>query len=175
MKKIVILVAVAAMLVGYSAIATADSTNTTVPLSFTIPAAFGFTLDKYSHDFGTIPAGGGQQTTVGIFCRSNHGVVWKMALKADPFSNGAVTMPSDPGFKFAPWSNEGAEKAQGTFVPAPGGSGAVVPATQTDFYTSTLAEGSDPFVPMVLGLYITVPTAQASGLYTTNLILTMYE
>ncbi|MDD5680347.1 MAG: hypothetical protein PHI59_03805 [Candidatus Omnitrophica bacterium] len=175
MKKMLMIITAIAVLVGYSAVVKAEDVSSTVPLSFTVPAAFGFTLDKYSHNFGTVNAGSGAETTLSISCRSNHGKVWKLSLKADPFTSGATTMASDPAFKFAPWSNAGDEQAKGTFVPAPGGSGAVVPAVATDFYTSTLGEGSDPYIPLVLGLYLTVPTTQASGLYNTNLVLTMYE
>jgi len=176
MKKILIVMAAIAILVGYSAVATADSTSTTVPLSFTVPAAFGFTLEKYSHDFGTVPPAGGAQTTTGIFCRSNHCVVWKLAVSANAFASGANTLPSS-GFTFAAWSNADAEQAKGTFIsfPVPPLPGMPVPSAQTTFYTSTLAEGSDPFVPVVLGLYISVPASQASGLYSTSLVLTMFE
>ncbi len=176
MKKILIIMVAIAILVGYSAIAKADSTNTTVPLSFTVPAAFGFTLEKYSYDFGTIPPAGGGQTTTGIFCRSNHGLVWKLAVNANQFASGGNTLPSS-GFTFAAWSNADAEQAKGTFIsfPVPPAPGMPVPSAQTTFYTSTLAEGSDPFVPVVLGLYVSVPASQASGLYTTNLVVTMFE
>ena len=60
MKKILAVAMVATMLIaGYSISAKADSTSATVPLSFSVPAAFGFTLDTYSHDFGTVNAGAG--------------------------------------------------------------------------------------------------------------------
>lgn len=176
MRKMLTVMVAIAMFAGYSAVATADSTNTTVPLSFSVPAAFGFTLEKYSHDFGTIPPAGGGQTTTGIFCRSNHGAIWKLAINANAFTGGANTLPSN-GFTFAAWSNTDAQQAQGTFIsfPVPPAPGMPVPSTQTTFYTSTLAEGSDPFVPVVLGLYVSVPASQASGLYSTNLVLTMFE
>lgn len=169
-KMLVITIAVGLMLVGYSVTASASSVNTTVPLSLTVAEGFGFTLDKYSYDFGSILPGAGAETTIGIFCRSNHSKVWHMAMNANAFASGANTIPSNPGFKFAGWSNDGPEKAQGTFAAA-----GPVPAAQTDLYTSTLAEGADPFVPLAMGLYINAPAGQAAGYYTTNLVLTMYD
>lgn len=171
MKKIVlIIVAMAIVLAGYSVTAKAASVNTTVPLSITIAEGFGFTLDKYSHNFGAVNPGKGAETTIGISCQSNHAKQWRMALNASPFASGSNTIASDPGFKFAGWSNEGTEQAKGTFAVA-----GPVPATQADLYTSTVGEGADPYVPILLGLYITVPAGQAAGYYTTNLIMTMYD
>ncbi len=171
MKKILlIIVAMAIVVAGYSVTAKAAPMNITVPLSITVAEGFGFTLDKYAYNFGTVDSGKGAETTIGIACQSNHGKLWHMALNASPFTSGSNTIASDPGFKFAGWSNDGAEKAKGTFAAS-----GPVPATQTDLYTSTVAEGADPLVPLSLGLYVTVPAGQASGYYTTNLILTMYD
>lgn len=173
MKKILIVMAAIAILAGYSTVVRAESVNSTISTSFTVSASYGFTVSATSLDLGTIKPGMGGQPVLQptIVCSSNHAKVWKLALNANPFSSGTVTMPSDPGFKCSAWSSVGAEQAQGTFAAFP----MVVPATQTDFYTSTLAEGSDQYVPITLGLYITVPSTQASGVYATNLVLTMYD
>lgn len=173
MKKLLSVILVAMVLLGYSVAAMAASVSSTVPLSLSITGQFGFTLDKYSYAFDA--ATSNLQTSIGIFCRSNNGKVWKMALNANEFTSGANTLPSNPNFKCAAWSNAGTEQAKGSFGDFGAEGGKVVPATQTDFYTSLPAEGSDPFVPLVLGLYVTVPGGQASGMYQTNLILTMYE
>lgn len=173
MKKTLVIMFVAAVLFGYAAAAMAGTVSTTVPLSLTISGQFGFTLDKYSYAFDS--ATGNLQTTIGIFCRSNHTVVWYMALNANPFSNSTNTLPSNPNFKCSAWSNADAEQAKGNFGIYDDVGGQVVPAAQDNFYTSTPLEGSDNFVPLVLGLYVTVPTGQASGLYETNLVLTMHE
>lgn len=173
MKKILSVTLAAIALLGYSVAAMADSVSTTVPLSLSISGQFGFVLDKYSYSFDVGTSN--LQTTIGIFCRSNHGAIWYMALNANPFSNGTDVLPSDPNFKCAAWSNADDQQAQGEFGSFDDEGGQVVPAAQTDFYTSTSAEGSDNFVPLVLGLYVTVPESQALGLYQTNLILTMHE
>lgn len=172
MKKMLTVMVVAVMLVGYSAVVRAESKSATVPVSFEVAAEYGFTVDPTLLDLGSIKPGWGKEPKLHptITCSSNHATVWKLALNANPFSNGAVEMPSNPGFKCSAWSNDGSDKAQGVFAP-----GMVVPAIQTDFYTSTLAEGSDQKVPITLGLYVNVPATQASGSYTTNLIITMYE
>lgn len=173
MKKIMIAVLAAAVVLGYAVIAKADSVNATVPLTFTVQEQFGFTLDKYSHDFGQIQTGAGAETTIGIFCRSNHGRVWYMGLKAEPFANGSGdVLASDPGFIAAPWGTPAGDpgETQGTFLYT-----GPVPPTSYDFYRSTIGEGGDPFTAMTLGLYVTVPSAQASGLYSTDLILTMHD
>jgi len=183
MKKVLVITLIAAvMLVGLSVAAKADSMNATVPLTVTIPAQFGFQLTKYAHDFGSVDTGSGGETTIGIFCRSNHGLVWKLQAQAAEFENGnGDILPSDPNFVMASWTDaddpltplvdEGAEAAQGTgFYAGP------VPSTMAyDFYESTVAEGGDPFVPITVGLYLNIPNAQASGLYSTDLIITMYE
>ncbi|MBU4376347.1 MAG: hypothetical protein KKD29_02580 [Candidatus Omnitrophica bacterium] len=172
MKKMLSIVVVMAMvLVGYSVTANAASASKTLPLTLNVAAQFGFDVDKSSYAFD-VPTGN-LQTTIGIFAKSTNGNVWKMALNANPFTSGTNTLPSDPGFKCAAWSNADAEQAQGSFGVF--AAAQIVPLTQTDFYTSTSAEGSDTFVPMVLGLYITVPSTQAAGVYATNLYLTMYE
>jgi hypothetical protein len=176
MKKIMIVAIVVVAMLGCVVTAKADSVGTAVPLSFSVPATFGFTLSKYSYDFGTVRNGSGGETTIGMFCGSNHSVVWKLAISANLFTSGADTLPNS-AFMFAAWSNADAEQAKGTFItfPTPPAAGMPVPLTPTLFYTSTLAEGADSFVPITLGLYLSIPAAQASGFYTTNLALTMYE
>ncbi len=87
MKKTLIAIFAIALVIGFSTIAKADSFDQSVPLSVTIPAQFGFTLTAYSHDFGTVNIGEGAETTISIFCRSNHGLAWKLALNADEFSS----------------------------------------------------------------------------------------
>lgn len=173
MKKVLIIMAVITILVGYSALSGAESAGSTVPVSFTVAASYGFTVSSTSLDLGTIKPGASGQPSLQptIICSSNHAKVWKLALNANPFSCGTSVISSDPGFKCAAWVNSGTEAAQGSFAPFP----MVVPAVQTDFYTSTLAEGSDQYVPITLGLYVNVPSAQATGVYTTNLVITMYD
>lgn len=175
MKKILIAVLAVTAVLGYSVMAKADSVNSTVPLTFTVQEAFGFTLDKYSYDFGTIKTGEGAETTIGIFCRSNHGRVWNLGIQAPEFVNGSGdTLPSDPGFKMAAWTAVAGDPGQalGTFKwndkPVPS-------TTMLDFYESTVAEGGDPFTALTLGLYITLPSALPSGLYSTNMVITMHD
>jgi len=173
MKKAVLFLGVIAVL-AFSTVAMAESVDATVPLTLSIPSQFGFTLDKYAHDFGTVNTGAGAEVTIGIFCRSNHGLVWHMGIEAAEFTNGTSdTIPSDPGFLMAAWTwaEDEADEAQGVFCYE----GPVPSTSMYDFYDSTLAEGGDPFVPMTLGLYVNVPSAQPSGLYSTDLILTMHE
>lgn len=171
MKRTLSVILTVMVLLGYSVAAMAAEMSATVPLSLSISADFGFILDKYSYAFDA--ATGNLQTTIGIFCRSNNGKVWYMALNANPFASGANTLPSDPNFKCAAWSNADAEQAKGSFGAY--STAQVVPTVQTNFYTSLLTEGSDPFVPMVLGLYLTIPDGQPVGLYETSLVLTMHE
>ena len=173
MKKAVLILGII-VICAYSTVAMAESVDAIVPLQLTIPSQFGFTLDKYAHDFGTVNTGSGAEVTIGIFCRSNHGLVWHMGVQADPFTSTTNDiMPSDPGFKMAAWSwaEDPDDSAQGTFKYE----GPIPSTIMYDFYDSTEAEGGDPFVPMTLGLYVNVPSAQASGLYTTDLIITMHE
>lgn len=171
MKKAVVMMIAVAM-VFVAAAARADSVSLTVPLIVTVPAQFGFILDKYSHDFGTVQTGAGAQTTFGIFCRSNHGIVWYMGIQAPQFENeSGDILPSDPGFVMAAWSNADPEQAQGTFLYI----GPVPYSMMYDFYESTIEEGGDPFVPMTLGLWIAIPSTQPSGLYSTDMVLTMHE
>lgn len=174
MKNTLSVILAVMVLLGYSVAAEADSVDQTVPLSLAVPAAFGFTLEKYSHDFGTVPTGQGTMTTIGIYCRSNHGRPWNMALNADPFSNGTDIIPSDPGFKWGAWTDttDPIGGGQGKFPYPDGG---VVPTSPTVFYESTMDEGSDDFTALTLGLWVLVPAGQPSGLYETNLILTMTD
>lgn len=174
MKKTLSVVLAAMLFLGCTVVAMADELIIQVPLSVSISEMFGFLLDKYSHDFGSVAAGAGAQTTIGIFCRSNHGVRWYMALNADPFENaGGQTIPSNPGFKMGvwSWSSDPSEIAKGDilYTDKP------VPALETDFYRSTVAEGMDPMVPLTLGLYLLIPINQPAGYYTTDLFLTMHE
>lgn len=173
MKKLFAVLAVAVLVIAGYSVAQAASISTNVPLSFSVQDEFGFTLSKYSHDFGSIPTGSGAETTVGIFCKSNHGKVWYMGIQAPEFSNGAASMPSDPGFKMAAWNGDpgGSGDAKGSFIYA----GAVPSTIMYDFYQSTLAEGSDQFTSLALGLYITVPAGQAAGLYQSTMTLTMHD
>lgn len=176
MKKIaVVAVLVGSIIMGFSVMAkAADSVQATVPLTLTIPAQFGFTLDKYAWDFGTVETGKGAETTIAIFCRSNHGRKWYMGLQAAEFQNGAGDkFASDPGFTMVGWGAPVGDPgyAGGIFVYK----GAVPSASMYDFYESTVAEGGDPFTSLTLALYIKLPSAQASGLYSTNLILTMHD
>lgn len=174
MKKILVIALAVAAVLGYAVAAKADSVNSTVPLTFTVQEAFGFTLDKYSYDFGQIKTGEGAEATIAIFCRSNHGRAWYMGIQAPEFSNGSgSTLPSDPGFIMAAWGAPAGDpgEALGTFLYT----GAVPSTTMYDFYESTLAEGGDPFTALTLGLYITLPTALPAGLYSTNMVLTMHD
>ena len=185
MKKALVITLVAVvMLVGFSVVAMADSMDATIPLTVTIPASFGFVLDKYTHDFGTVNTSEGGETTFGIFCRSNHGLVWKLQVQADEFSNGAGgILPSDPNFIQAAWTgpavddpltpddDESIGHAAGLF----GASGPIPSVAPYDIYTSTIGEGGSPFTAITMGVYLSVPGAQASGLYSTDLIITMYE
>ena len=174
MKRTMIAMFIVVAILGCYAIAEADVFDATVPLTLTVPEQWGFVLTAYSWDFGTISPAGGAETTLGIFCSSNHNRVWHMALNANAFSNGLDVIPSDPGFIFAAWTDasDPIGGAQGTFHFPTGGP---VPVAQTDFYTSTLGEGADPFTALTLGLYVTVPAGQPSGLYSTDLILTMHD
>ena len=186
MKKLLL---VAILLMGFAVTAIAAETSSTIPLQLVIPAQFGFTLTDYSWDFGTIAPPGGAQTGIGIFCRSNHGVPWKLKGGADPFENasGDIIPSTDPGFVMAAWgagefivdpitelptTEPDPGWAQGTFPY----SGPVPDTTLLfDFYESTIGEGNDPFTALTLGLYVWVTDGQASGLYTTDFIITMYE
>ena len=97
-----------------------------------------------------------------------------MGIQAENFTNTtADILPNDPYFTMAAWTyaDPASEEAQGTFLY----DGAIPSSSMYDFYQSTLAEGGDPFVPLTLGLYVTVPSAQPAGYYTTDLILTMHE
>ncbi len=173
MKKMLIIMAAVIMLVGCSTVVRAEAASSSISMSFTVTASYGFTVSTTSLNLGNVKPGLGIEPPLqpSIICSSNHGKPWKLAINANPFSCGAATVPSDPGFKCSAWSSVGAEQAQGVFATFP----MVIPAVQTDFYTSTLPEGSDQYVPITLGLYIAVPTTQVSGTYTTNLVLTMYD
>ncbi|MBL7071625.1 MAG: hypothetical protein ISS26_05600 [Candidatus Omnitrophica bacterium] len=174
MKKALSMMLAVAVVFGFSVAAYAADFTVNVPLSVAISEMFGFTLDKYSHDFGLVNAGAGAETNIGIFCRSNHGVVWYMAIYADEFENAAGdTIDSNPNFWMAAWTyaDPASEEADGTFVLDDD----PVPTVESDFYQSTIAEGSDAFIPLTLGLYLSVPMSQPSGYYTTNLVLTMHE
>lgn len=175
MKRLMLVIIGALLVVGFCyEIASGDSVNSNVPLTFTVQDEFGFTLDKNSYDFGSIATGTGTETTIGIFCKSNHGREWYLGIQAPEFSNGAGgTLASDPGFVVAAWNGDegGPGNAGGTFLYT----GAVPSAMMYDFYASTLAEGTDPYTVVTLGLYITVPAGQAAGLYQTTMTLTMHD
>ncbi len=189
MKKILTSIVLAVMvLIGYSVIAHADSMDASVPLTFSVAEQFGFVLDKYSHDFGAITTGGGAETTITASCRSNHGIVWRLRVQAANFQNGSGdTLSSDPGEVFDPSGdtvNTGFSMA--VWGPAAGDDnelkgtvnypyGWVPAATPYDIYTSSIEEGADDYVPVTMGLYLTLPGALASGMYSTDFVLTMYE
>ena len=175
MKRTLLVVSAVMVLLGYSVVAMAASVSTNVSLSLAIAGDFGFILDKYSYNFDTATVN--LQTTVGIFCRSNNGKVWYMDLSANPFTltGGVETIPNNPNFTCAAWSNPDDEQAQGSFGDYGIEGGQPVPTNPDTFYTSHADEGSDPMVPLSLGLYLTIPDGQTVGLYETDLILTMHE
>ena len=176
MKKILIIALVVAATLGYAVTAKADSVNATVPMTFTVQEAFGFTLSQYSHDFGSIKTGEGAETTIGIICRSNHGRQWTMNIQAPEFTNGTGgTLPSDPGFTMSGWTDKPGEpgEAQGEWLYKTGPIPSV--AGGYDFYRSTPAEGGDPFTALTIGLYVKLPTALAAGLYSTSVNFTMTD
>ena len=174
MKKMLIaILAVTTIVLGYTAMAEAAETfSQSVPLLLSIPAEFGFELTKDSYDFREVPTGTGAQTSFGIFCKSNHNKVWTLSLNADEFSNGTVVIPEGEAFTCAAWGDASGEFVlEGTFATFPMN----VPVTQTVFYTSSLNEGGKPFVPVTLEVYLSIPSAQESGNYTTNLVITMTD
>ena len=176
MKKTLIVILGVLVVLGCTTMVKAETFAQSVPLTLTIPAEFGFTLSKYSHDFGTVRTGEGAETTIGIFCGSNHGIAWKLALNADEFTNGVDTIPEGDAFVYAAWGDTSGEFAyEGTFPGEPFDPAPAVPTTLTDFYLSSVSEGGKSFVPITLGLYLSIPGAQESGYYTTDLVITMYD
>ena len=140
-KMIVVLLAVTTIVLGYTTMVKADSFSQAVPLSLTILEEFGFTLTTYSHDFGTVRTGEGAETTIGIFCFSNHGLAWNLALNADEFSNGVTTIPEGDAFVYAAWGDTAGDFVyEGTFPGAPFDPAPPVPSTPTVFYNSSVAD-----------------------------------
>ena len=84
-------------------------------------------------------------------------------------------IPSDPNFAYAAWSDEAVGTWVQNFDQNAGGGARIMPTSQETFYTSTLGEGSSPYTPVTLGMWLTIPDGQASGLYETDVLLTMVD
>lgn len=168
-KALVVTVVVAVAMLGFVSMAKADSQAAVLPLAVSVTSDFGFTLSDYTPDFTD------KEAVIGIYCRSNNGVVWYMAVEAPEFTNTtSEVLPSNPNFTYAAWSDEAAGTWIQDFSQETGGS-RVMPTSQEAFYTSTVAEGSDDFIPLTIGMWLVIPAGQAAGLYETDVTLTMYD
>ena len=173
MKKTIIVMFIAAIaFAGYCVPANAAVNNAAVPLTVTVGDVFGFDLSAWAVDFGNVEAGGYVETTIDITCKTNQGSLWQVTFGADPLSDGTNMIPNESLIQ-AGWSNDSPEKATGTFPSNGGPLGAPMPIPGATFYLSGTGEEVDSYVPLNMGLYLTIPVGQAKATYTTDLMLTM--
>ncbi|MBU0479261.1 hypothetical protein KKC91_11940 [bacterium] len=165
-----------------ASVSLAETDTEEVDVAVTISSTFGFTVDDTSlltFNAGSPVTAGAEYVAdraLGIIAQSNNGVAWTMELAGGPLGETGGATLDQANFRFWHTTDNGADPAlpEGTLTPT---FGTDAPMTASDqlIYQSTLAEGTDEYIALGVGLKIIVPADQQAGDYTTSVTLTMTD
>lgn len=178
MKKSAMLtavLAVAAGLFGWSAMAWAASDAKSLNVNVAVKSRFVLALNgahASGFDFGELDPGTGVSgESVGLRVSTNHGMPWNIKLSASPLTHtvdGVTQMPSG-ALKFSiDGSGVGTYTlGRGVLIP--------IPSTSGDIYSSASSEEKTSALAFDLGVSVDVPADQKVGNYSTTLSLQMLD